>query len=162
MKVIKQFLVLLAVVCFTTFLVLGCGKENSNTPHASTTQTAQSAQSGETKNVVESKTYTDKEHVSTYVHVFKKLPSNYITKREAEALGWKDKGTLDQVAPGKSIGGDRYGNYEKQLPDKQGRTWKEADIDYVKGNRGPKRILYSNDGLVYYTGDHYKTFTRLY
>ena len=69
---------------------------------------------------------------------------------------------LDKVAPGKSIGGDRYGNYEGLLPKKNGRTWTECDIDYVKGKRNAKRIVFSNDGLIYYTGDHYKTFTKLY
>lgn len=107
-------------------------------------------------------TYTDKEHVAAYIHKFGKLPANYITKREAKKLGWKDGGTLDTVAPGKSIGGDRYGNYEGLLPDKKGRTWKECDIDYVKGKRNAKRIVFSSDGLIYYTGDHYKSFTQLY
>ena len=71
-------------------------------------------------------------------------------------------GTLDKVAPGKSIGGDKFGNYEKILPVKKGRVYRECDIDYQKGNRNAKRIVYSNDGLIYYTGDHYKTFTKLY
>ena len=79
-----------------------------------------------------------------------------------EKLGWQTRGTLDKVAPGKSIGGDRYGNYEGKLPKKNGRNWKECDIDYVKGNRNAKRIVFSNDGLIYYTGDHYKSFSKLY
>ena len=112
--------------------------------------------------VVKGKAYTDKDHVAAYIHVFKTLPPNYITKGQANKLGWKTKGTLDQVAPGKSIGGDRYGNYEKKLPDKQGRVWKECDINYVRGNRNAKRICFSNDGLVYYTSSHYQKFERLY
>ena len=112
--------------------------------------------------VVKGKAYTDKDHVAAYIHVYKTLPPNYITKGQATKLGWKTKGTLDQVAPGKSIGGDRYSNYEKTLPDKQGRTWKECDIDYVKGNRNAKRICFSNDGLIYYTSSHYQKFERLY
>ena len=60
--------------------------------------------------------YTDKDHVAAYIHIYRKLPPNYITKAEARSLGWKDKGTLDQVAPGKSIGGDRFSNYEKNPP----------------------------------------------
>lgn len=106
--------------------------------------------------------YTDKEHVAAYINEFAKLPHNYITKGEARKLGWQSKGTLDKVAPGKSIGGDRFGNYEGRLPNKNGRIWKECDIDYVRGNRNAKRIVFSNDGLIYYTGDHYKSFTRLY
>lgn len=106
--------------------------------------------------------YTDKVRVAAYINQFQKLPSNYITKNQAKKLGWQTKGTLDKVAPGKSIGGDRFGNYEKKVPDKKGRSWKECDIDYVKGNRNAKRIVFSNDGLIYYTGDHYKSFTKLY
>lgn len=106
--------------------------------------------------------YTDKDHVAAYIHIYKKLPPNYITKAEARKLGWKEKGTLDQVAPGKSIGGDRFGNYEKILPDAPGRSWKECDIDYVRGNRNAKRICFSNDGLIYYSASHYKDFEKLY
>ena len=119
------------------------------------------ANSGKLK-ISESTAYTDKEHVAAYINEFAKLPHNYITKNQAKKLGWQTKGTLDKVAPGKSIGGDRYGNYEGLLPKKNGRTWTECDIDYVKGNRNAKRIVFSNDGLIYYTGDHYKTFTKLY
>lgn len=104
--------------------------------------------------------YTDKDHVAAYIHIYRKLPPNYITKAEAKQLGWKDKGTLDQVAPGKSIGGDRFSNYEKILPDAPGRSWKECDIDYVKGNRNAKRICFSNDGLIYYTSSHYQDFEK--
>ena len=106
--------------------------------------------------------YTDKDHVAAYIHIYRKLPPNYITKAEARSLGWKDKGTLDQVAPGKSIGGDRFSNYEKILPDATGRSWKECDIDYVRGNRNAKRICFSNDGLIYYTSSHYQDFEKIY
>lgn len=112
--------------------------------------------------ISESAAYTDKEHVAAYINQFAKLPHNYITKNQAKKLGWQTKGTLDKVAPGKSIGGDRYGNYEGRLPKKSGRIWQECDIDYVKGNRNAKRIVFSNDGLIYYTGDHYKNFIKLY
>lgn len=92
----------------------------------------------------------------------KRFPQITLQKKEARKLGWKEEGTLDRVAPGKSIGGDRFGNYEKLLPEKNGRTWKECDIDYVKGNRNAKRICYSDDGLIYYSPSHYKDFERLY
>ena len=106
--------------------------------------------------------YTDKDHVAAYIHIYRKLPPNYITKAEARSLGCKDKGTLDQVAPGKSIGGDRFSNYEKILPDAPGRNWKECDIDYVRGNGNAKRICFSNDGLIYYTSSHYQDFEKIY
>ena len=110
----------------------------------------------------ENGSYTSKDDVALYIHTYKKLPKNFITKKEARKLGWRSKGTLDQVAPGKSIGGDRFGNFEKQLPIEPGRHYTECDIDYIKGRRGPKRIVFSNDGAIYYCGDHYKTFEKLY
>ena len=108
-------------------------------------------------------TYTSKEDVALYIHTYNKLPKNYITKKDAEALGWvSTKGNLWDVTDHMSIGGDRFGNYEGQLPKKSGRTWYECDINYKGGKRNAERILYSNDGLIYYTNDHYETFTQLY
>ena len=107
--------------------------------------------------------YTDKEHVALYLHAFGELPQNYITKEEAEDLGWVSSlGNLWKVAPGKSIGGSHFGNYEKLLPTKKGRKYYECDIDYKGKGRGAKRIIYSNDGLVFYTSDHYESFEQLY
>ena len=107
--------------------------------------------------------YTSKEEVALYIHEYGELPSNFITKREAEKLGWDSRsGNLDEVAPGKSIGGGRFGNYEGNLPEKNGRTYYECDIDYKGGHRNAKRIVYSSDGLIFYTEDHYKTFEQLY
>ncbi len=134
---------------------------NIKTGSSGSAQTAASA-SGAKVQVEKGKAYTDKDHVAAYIHVYKTLPPNYITKAQATKLGWKTSGSLDKVAPGKSIGGDRFGNYEKVLPDKQGRTWKECDIDYIRGNRNAKRICYSNDGLIYYSGSHYRDFVRMY
>ena len=110
--------------------------------------------------VEENEEYTDKEHVAAYLRIYHKLPSNYITKRDAQNLGWSGNGgeSIWKYAPGKSIGGSRFGNYEGQLPDKEGRRWYECDIDYNGKSRGVKRIVYSSDGLIYYTEDHYKTF----
>ncbi|MBR4421200.1 MAG: ribonuclease, partial [Erysipelotrichaceae bacterium] len=108
-------------------------------------------------------TYTSKEEVALYIHTYGKLPSNYITKNEAKKKGWEaSKGNLNKVCPGFSIGGDRFSNYEGYLPEKEGRKYYECDIDYQSGTRNGKRIIYSNDGLIYYTGDHYNTFELLY
>lgn len=107
--------------------------------------------------------YTDKAQVALYLHLYGQLPSNYITKKEAEALGWDaGKGNLEDVAPGKSIGGSRFGNREELLPMEKGRNYYECDIEYDGGYRGAKRIVYSDDGLIYYTEDHYKSFELLY
>ena len=106
--------------------------------------------------------YTSKVDVALYIHTYGHLPDNFITKKEAEALGWEG-GSLDKYAPGKCIGGTYFGNYEGLLPEKDGRKYYECDIDTLgKKSRGAKRIVYSNDGLIYYTDDHYESFTLLY
>lgn len=168
----KKFFAILLLLLSLVSVLAGCGTEKKTTSGATSTTTTEKAatakpvdanvkaNSGKLK-ISESAAYTDKEHVAGYINEFAKLPHNYITKDEAKKLGWQTKGTLDKVAPGKSIGGDRYGNYEGKLPKKNGRTWKECDIDYVKGNRNAKRIVFSNDGLIYYTEDHYQSFSQV-
>ena len=107
-------------------------------------------------------TYNSKEDVSLYIHLYDHLPSNYITKNEARDLGWSG-GSVEVYAPGCAIGGDRFGNREGLLPKAEGRTYYECDIDTIgQSSRGAKRIIFSNDGLVYYTEDHYESFTQLY
>ena len=107
--------------------------------------------------------YTSKEEVASYLYQFGELPDNYITKKEAKKLGWvSEEGNLYKVAPGKSIGGDYFGNYEGILPEKEGREYHECDIDTDGHYRGAKRIVYSDDDLIYYTEDHYESFTLLY
>lgn len=116
-----------------------------------------------TVEIQESGEYTSKEEVAAYLHKFGHLPGNYITKKEAKELGWvSSEGNLSEVAPGKSIGGDYFGNYEGNLPEADGRDYFECDIDSDGGYRTAKRIVYSNDGLIYYTEDHYETFELLY
>lgn len=106
--------------------------------------------------------YTKKDDVALYIHLYGELPRNFITKSQARALGWTG-GSLEPYAPGKCIGGDRFGNYEGLLPSKKGRTWTECDINTLgKSSRGAKRIVFSNDGLIYYTDDHYESFELLY
>ena len=106
--------------------------------------------------------YWKKDDVALYIHLFGHLPKNYITKEQAQSLGWEG-GSLEPYAPGCSIGGGWFGNYEELLPKKRGRTYTECDIDTRgKRSRGAKRIVFSNDGLIYYTDDHYESFTLLY
>ena len=110
----------------------------------------------------EAGSYTSKDDVALYIYIYGHMPSNFITKKEAEKLGWNG-GSLEPYAPGKCIGGSRFGNYEELLPDAPGRTYTECDIDTLGAqSRGAKRIVFSNDGLIYYTDDHYKSFTLLY
>lgn len=106
--------------------------------------------------------YTTKEDVALYIHTYGHLPDNFITKKEAQNLGWPG-GDLEPYAPGMCIGGSRFGNYEGLLPEAEGRTYTECDIDTLGAkSRGAKRIVFSNDGLIYYTGDHYESFELLY
>jgi len=104
--------------------------------------------------------YTSKEDVALYIHLYGELPLNFITKKEARALGW-ESGSLEPVAPGKCIGGDYFGDYDGQLP--EDREYTECDIDTLGASkRGAKRIVFSDDGLIYYTEDHYESFELLY
>ena len=107
-------------------------------------------------------TYTSKEDVCDYLIAYGHLPENFITKNDARALGWSGGG-LDDYAYGKCIGGDHFGNYEGLLPESGGRDYTECDIDTLHADsRGAKRIVFSDDGLIYYTDDHYESFTLLY
>ena len=112
--------------------------------------------------VVRDGEYTGRDEVAAYVRKFGgALPRNFITKREARALGWQG-GPLESYAPGKSIGGDRFGNYEGQLPPLNGGFYKECDIDTRGRPRGAKRLVFTNKGQrIYYTEDHYRTFKEV-
>ena len=104
-------------------------------------------------------TYDSKDDVALYLHTYGHLPKNYITKKQAKELGWSG-GSLKEYAPGKCIGGDYFGNYEELLPD---ADYHECDIGTLgKKSRGAKRIIWDDDGNIYYTGDHYKSFEKLY
>ena len=106
--------------------------------------------------------YDTMEEVAVYLTLYDELPENYMTKKEAQKLGWvSSKGNLWDVAYGRSIGGDRFGNYEGALPNKKGRQWTECDIDFEGDYRGAERIVFSNDDLIYYTDDHYNTFEKI-
>ena len=106
---------------------------------------------------------TDPQQIVNYLSIYGELPENFITKNEAKALGWDSRyNYVGDVAPGKSIGGDRFGNYEGLLPEKKGRTWYECDANYRGKKRGAQRVLFSSDGLYYYTDDHYQTFTEMF
>lgn len=106
--------------------------------------------------------YYSKEDVALYIYTYGKLPENFITKNEARDLGWEG-GSVERYKNGAAIGGDKFGNYEGLLPKKSGRKYYECDIDTNgKNSRGAKRIIFSNDGLIYYTDDHYESFTLLY
>ena len=136
------------------------GKESGQASQGSGT----TAISGENEEELlpEDGSYTTKEDVALYLHQYGHLPSNFITKKEAREAGWPG-GSLEEYFPGMCIGGDFFGNYEGLLPKAKGRTWKECDINTLgKRSRGAERIIFSNDGLIYYTDDHYESYTQLY
>lgn len=148
-------LILIIVVAINFFFFEG--KSQSPQPKDATKQSL-----SQSTNILENGSYTSKNDVASYIFTYKKLPQNFITKKEAMKLGWEaSKGNLWSVAPGKSIGGDHFGNFEGKLPKAQNRRYIEADIDYKGGKRGAKRIVFSNDGLVFYTDDHYENFEKL-
>lgn len=107
--------------------------------------------------------YSSKEEVALYIHLYGELPGNYVTKAEAEDAGWTGGSVERWTGEGTALGGSYFGNYEGLLPKEQGRTYAECDVDTVGENsRGAKRIVFSNDGLIYYTEDHYESFELLY
>ncbi len=170
-RILALFLILLMVIsCAACSKKEASQNDNTNSEEsASETTPSENKEeedqtpSGQEETALEEKgVYSSKEEVALYIHLYNHLPSNYITKKEAQSLGWNG-GSLEPYAPGKCIGGDRFGNYEGLLPEKKGRTYTECDIDTLGAkNRGGKRIVFSNDGLIYYTGDHYESFILLY
>ena len=107
--------------------------------------------------------YSSKEEVALYIHLYGELPGNYVTKAEAEDAGWTGGSVERWTGEGTALGGSYFGNYEGLLPEADGRSYTECDIDTLGASkRGAKRIVFSNDGLIYYTGDHYESFELLY
>ncbi|MBR4472875.1 MAG: ribonuclease [Oscillospiraceae bacterium] len=114
------------------------------------------------KELPEDGSYTTKEDVAQYLIRYGHLPGNFVTKAEARKAGWNG-GNLQKILPGKYIGGDSFGNQEGLLPKAKGRSWRECDINTLgQKSRGSERLIWSNDGLIYYTDDHYESFTLLY
>ncbi|MFA9423000.1 MAG: ribonuclease domain-containing protein [Sedimentibacter sp.] len=169
---------LFIIILFIASMLIGCSKfvvENKTeeipnielTDEKSETDNEQN-QDNQTdqninKEINEDGKYTEPNDIAKYIHDFNKLPNNFITKNEATQLGWEsNKGNLWEVTDEKSIGGDYFSNREGILPSKDGRKWYECDVNYNGGYRDAERLVYSNDGLIYYTNDHYETFTQLY
>ena len=157
-KIIGSVIAVIILLAASLFGLLPETPDTSLPPENPTTVTT----TGPEEKLAPDGSYTSKEDVTLYLCQYGKLPGNFITKKDAQNLGWEG-GSLEPYAPGKCIGGDRFGNYEGLLPDKTGRTYTECDIDTLgASSRGAKRIVFSNDGLIYYTDDHYESFTLLY
>lgn len=178
-SIIKRIIILLLIIVLAAAFLPGCKKKaptpiEDPTPESGNVQEEEiapepeqgpdevSAEPDEAELIPEDGWYYTKDDVALYIYTYGHLPGNYMTKKEAKKLGWSG-GSLEKYAAGKAIGGDEFGNYEGNLPEEHGRTYWECDIDTQgKSKRGAKRIVFSNDGLVYYTEDHYETFELLY
>ncbi|MBO1264945.1 ribonuclease [Proteiniclasticum sp. SCR006] len=158
------FLTLLLLFTFSGCSILEMELvEEGNAPQVENPSESEGETGVETPAIDEDGHYTSKDEVALYIHTYGRLPGNYIRKNDAMDLGWDaSKGNLWDVTDEMSIGGDRFGNREGLLPDESGRQWYEADIDYEGGYRNALRIVYSSDGLIYYTDDHYESFKKLY
>ena len=158
MKKILSILMAMVMV----FTMAGCSKKPAPVPTATPAPVETAAPQRTKVPIDEDGRYFSKEEVALYIHIYGKLPANFITKDEARDLGW-DGGSVEKYAPGCAIGGDKFGNREGLLPKAKGRQYYECDID-TDGyhSRGSRRIVFSNDGLIYYTHDHYENFELLY
>lgn len=164
---IKKLSALLLVLLMTVLTLAGCGTKNKQqesvtaATQKTTEATTQATIQASTKAAIdENGSYTSKEDVALYIHTYGKLPGNFITKAEAQKLGWQG-GSLENYAKGKCIGGDKFGNAEGLLP--KGEQYYECDIDTLGAkSRGAKRLVFTKSGRIYYTEDHYESFTQLY
>ena len=148
-KKLTAYMLMILMFCMT--LLSGCGGGEQGYEEGQT----------DVVTIEEDGWYYSTEDVALYLYTYGELPENFITKKEAQKLGWDNKkGNLWEVADGMCIGGDHFGNYEGLLPEEDDYT--ECDVNYEGGYRGAERIIFSDDGDIYYTGDHYKSFEQLY
>ena len=158
----KQLLSIIGIILVLALSFFGFGEETAQPTESNGSTSPAVIDTQPSPSLDEDGQYNSKEDVALYIHLYGHLPENYITKSECEDLGYAPSDAEDAVKDG-AIGGDRFGNREGLLPKKSGRTWTECDIDtWGKSSRGAKRIVFSNDGLVYYTHDHYESFELLY
>lgn len=167
--IIVLLLVIVALLAYNTFLHKGkfpkseTAQVNSSVSAQTETETETQTkpQVTETSQQQSIEELTNEKVVVPYVKEHGKLPDYYISKREAKSQGWNpSQGNLCEVLPGRAIGGDVFTNRERSLPTQSGRVWYEADLNFNCGNRNSDRLLFSNDGLVYVTHNHYKTFEQ--
>lgn len=176
---IASFMLAMLMLVLTVAGCTGRDNKSSNTPTGASKESISAETSGNTeasKEQGESKqensqeptqakldengSYTSKEEVALYLSIYGRLPKNFITKAEAQKLGWTG-GSLEKYAKGKCIGGDKFGNHEGLLP--KGEQYYECDIDTLgASSRGAKRLVFTKSGKIYYTEDHYETFEKLY
>ena len=155
MKKLIRFLYIFVLI----FVLSGCGGMDAVPAEFGTSESTFAEAEEDAISIEEDGSYDTAPEVALYLVTYHKLPGNYITKKEARELGWNG-GPLEEYAPGKSIGGGVFGNREGLLPNNH--RYHECDIEATGKKRGEKRLVYSEIFEVYYTGDHYNSFTRLY
>lgn len=154
-------LVLMAILIVLSLYFRGGDVQNTSQTDKSVT-TSEQVTSRENNQPKPIDQLTEQQNVASYIQKYQKLPAFYLTKKEARQAGWDaKKGNLCDVLPGRAIGGDRFSNREKSLPIAENRQWFEADINYRCGHRGADRLLYSSDGMIFVTHDHYKSFKQV-
>ncbi len=154
-KLLSKVLMLTMVLS----ILLGCCVFTASAETKQSVQVDTSA----TQSIKKGGRYDTPEDVAAYLNKFGCLPSNYITKKDAKKAGWAPrKGNLWEVTDHMSIGGDIFTNAQKSLPTKSGRVYHECDVNYHGGHRGTDRLVFSTDGLIFFTNDHYRTFEQLY
>lgn len=154
-------LVLMAILILLSLYFRGGDVQDTSQTDKSVTTSEQvtSRENNQPKSIDQ---LTEQQNVVSYIQKYQKLPAFYLTKKEARQAGWDaKKGNLCDVLPGRAIGGDRFSNREKSLPIAENRQWFEADINYRCGHRGADRLLYSSDGMIFVTHDHYKSFKQV-
>lgn len=163
MKQKTKLIILITGVLLIGIYLFGIHRtQNQSTPQAITSIRSDNSTStvSESKNLSIDQLTAEKT-VLSFVRINGKLPHYYITKSEARKKGWiASESNLCDVLPGRAIGGDKFSNRENRLPSKKGRTWFEADLNYHCGRRNAHRLLYSSDGLLFVSYDHYKTFIK--
>jgi len=151
----KKLWIALVVAMVAAVAGLQPGKQQTSVTHSSSVQHSGVAHD----NISE---LTAERRVVGYLQQHQRLPDYYITKSQARRQGWDAReGNLCHTLPGKAIGGDRFANREGRLPQQQGRKWFEADVNYRCGHRNADRLLYSSDGLIFLTKDHYRSFNKV-
>jgi len=153
-NIIKYLLLL--VIAF----ILSCVDEVEGGFNSSSSQSILEA-------ISETGKYTAKDSVAAYIYLFHKLPSNYVNKATGQTLYENKTGNEFSkwnfnpwTSLGVMIGGDIYNNNEGLLP--SGNSYRECDVDYHDSSRGTKRLIYTLNGLVYYTANHYESFAKVY
>ncbi len=157
----RRFLWIIATILLVGIWFFNNNSESNTSIIETIENTLQDNVDEKSVNVKDISALTDERIVVEYVRKHNRLPDYYMTKREANSKGWNSsKGNLCDVLPGIAIGGDHFGNREGLLPKKSGRKYFEADLNYNCGRRNADRLVYSNDGLIFITKDHYKSFQK--